>query len=87
LDDFVTYCLAMMALGLCYAAQGPATLKLCEQTGIVKDVPGQKIDTKNLPELGLANALVGTSVMMRWIEICWLHCSLSQHILSTRPSS
>jgi hypothetical protein len=47
----------MAALGLCYAAQGPATIKLCEQTGIVKDVPGKKIDTSQLPELGLANAL------------------------------
>jgi hypothetical protein len=53
-----SYCLAMGALGLVYAAQGPATITLAEQCGIVTAPTGnQTINTSNLPQLGLANAL------------------------------
>ena len=56
-----SYCLAMAALGCVYAAQGPATIALAEQCGIVQAPPknstGGKINARDLPEIGIANAL------------------------------
>ena len=56
-----SYCLAMAALGCVYAAQGPATIALAEQCGIVQPPPknstGGKINARDLPEIGIANAL------------------------------
>mmetsp|Transcript_11746 Transcript_11746/g.30179 ORF Transcript_11746/g.30179 Transcript_11746/m.30179 type:complete len:528 (-) Transcript_11746:914-2497(-) len=53
-----TYVFSMICLGACYGIQGPATLHIAEQVGIVQRVNGTlPKDASNLPELGLANAL------------------------------
>ena len=49
----------MTVVGMCYAVQGPATLNLAEQVGIVKKPKAgeDQPNVKDLPRIGLANAL------------------------------
>lgn len=63
------YIFSMVCLGLCYGAQGPATLALAEQCGIVKAANGSTpIDASKLSQMGVATGadalagIVGTLV-------------------------
>ena len=55
------YCGSLFCVGLCMGAQGPATLALAEQAGVVsnaltgEDTPSHPRDVSRLGEMGFAN--------------------------------
>jgi MFS family permease len=54
------YIFSMVCLGLCYGAQGPATLALAEQCDIVKAAnasSGKPIDASKLSQMGIATGM------------------------------
>jgi MFS family permease len=52
------YIFSMVCLGLCYGAQGPATLALAEQCDIVKAANGSTpIDASKLSQMGIATGM------------------------------
>ena len=69
------YCFSMVCVGLCFGAQGPATLALAEQSGVVsnaltgEDTPAHPRDVSRLGQMGIANgadAMAGIFGALLW---------------------